>query len=204
MDQALAQLEELIVTLELHPGSVWSEAELCQMLGIGRTPVREALKRLESEHLVETIPRYGVKITEINPQDQLLLLETRGVLERLVVISAARRATEPEREQCVQMAVTLLSMVDSDVREFLRYHYYIKRVVAEMARNPYTAGALMPFYAISRRFYYMHHLRTKDVPLAAKYHANILRAIAKRDEVQAANASDLLIDYAVQIAKASA
>ena len=51
-DQARTRLEEMIVSLELPPGSIWSEADLSAKLGIGRTPVREALQRLESDHLV--------------------------------------------------------------------------------------------------------------------------------------------------------
>ena len=65
-DQARTRLEEMIVSLELPPGSVWSEAELSAQLGIGRTPVREALQRLENEHLVTILPRHGVQVTEIN------------------------------------------------------------------------------------------------------------------------------------------
>src|SRR3990170_2635696 len=74
-DQARAQLEELIVKLDLPPGSVWSEAQLSQRLGIGRTPVREALQRLQAEHLVKIVPRFGAQVTEINVMQQLLLLE---------------------------------------------------------------------------------------------------------------------------------
>jgi DNA-binding GntR family transcriptional regulator len=65
-DQARARLEEMIVSLELPPGSVWSEADLSAKLGIGRTPVREALQRLEGDHLVRILQRHGAQITEIN------------------------------------------------------------------------------------------------------------------------------------------
>jgi DNA-binding GntR family transcriptional regulator len=201
-DHALSALEELIVTLELKPGSVWSEADLCERVGIGRTPVRQALQRLEGEHLVEIIPRYGVKISEINVEDQLLLLEVRRELERLVATCAAKRATDSERTQCAKMATALLSMVDAEVVEFLRYHYQIKRFITEIARNPYAARVILPFHAISRRFYYLHHLRTRDVPLAAEYHAAIVRAIASSDVAQAASASDRLMDYAEAITRA--
>lgn len=201
-DQALSTLEELIVTIELKPGSVWAEAELCELVGIGRTPVREALQRLQNEHLVEIIPRYGVKIAEIDVQDQLLLLEVRRELERLVATCAAQRATALERKQCLQMADKLMSMIDSEVVKFLRYHYQVKRFVAEIARNPYAARVILPFHAISRRFYYLHHLHTQDVPLAATFHAAVIRAVAKGDATEAAQASDCLMDYAVAITQA--
>ncbi len=67
--------------LELEPGSTWSEIELSERLGLGRTPVREALKKLEDEHLVTVVPRQGARITEIDIVQQLLMLEMRRELE---------------------------------------------------------------------------------------------------------------------------
>lgn len=200
-DQARERLEELIVTLQLTPGSLWLEADLCEKLDIGRTPVREALQRLQREHLVEVIPRVGIRISEINVENQLLLLEVRRELERLVSVSAARRATDQERAQCLAMAKTLLGMVDSELVDFLRYHYRVKHFVTEMARNPYLSRMLLPLHAISRRFYYLHHRRTQDVPVAGKYHARVLRAVSEGDEEAAAKASDRLMDYTVRITR---
>ncbi|MBM3356070.1 MAG: GntR family transcriptional regulator, partial [Betaproteobacteria bacterium] len=156
-DQARALLEELIVTLELPPGSVWSEAQLSERLGIGRTPVREALQRLQSVYLVKIVPRFGAQITQINVSEHLRLLEVRRVLERLIAVSAARRATPDESAQLLRMAITLEAMVDTDVLKYLRFHYEIKSFIAACARNPYAASAIAPAYAISRRFYYLHY-----------------------------------------------
>src|ERR1700674_983067 len=106
-DQARARLEEMIVSLELAPGSIWSEAELSAKLGIGRTPVREALQRLEGDHLVKILRRHGAQITEINVVDQLLLLELRRDLDRSIARHAARRSTAQERAQLLEMAARL-------------------------------------------------------------------------------------------------
>jgi len=76
-DEAYAQLEELIVTLQLRPGVAVSEASLSERLGIGRTPIREALQRLAREHLVAVLPQRGNLISEIDIKKQLRLLETR-------------------------------------------------------------------------------------------------------------------------------
>ena len=80
-DQAYEGLEEMIVTLRLEAGAVLSEAELSEKLGIGRTPIREALQRLAREGLVLILPRKGILVSEINPGKQLLLLEVRRELE---------------------------------------------------------------------------------------------------------------------------
>src|SRR5205085_12697101 len=96
---AYVHLEELIVTLKLAPGRVVSEGELSTLTGIGRTPIREALQRLAREKLVSILPRRGIVVPEINVGSQLKLLEVRRELERLIARSAARRATDAERER---------------------------------------------------------------------------------------------------------
>lgn len=202
-DQARLQLEEMIVKLELPPGSVWSESQLSQRLGIGRTPVREALQRLQSEYLVKIVPRFGAQITEINVTQQLLLLQVRRVLERLIAENAARRATPEERKELLRMADTLEALVDADVLRFLRYHYDIKRYIAACARNPYTASAIAPAHAMSRRFYYLHYRRAHDLPVAARHHAAVIRAIAAGDEAKAGAASDRLMDYVEELTRAT-
>src|SRR5438552_17074345 len=76
-EQARARLEEMIVSLELPPGSIWSEAELSARLGIGRTPVREALQRLEADDLVRSVRRHGAQITAVNVVEELLPTDAR-------------------------------------------------------------------------------------------------------------------------------
>ena len=79
----------MIVTLELAPGSVIDEAELQEELQMGRTPIREALKRLSLESLVSIVPRRGMFVTNIGINDLQRLLEVRLELETLAVRLAA-------------------------------------------------------------------------------------------------------------------
>src|ERR1700681_3588265 len=124
-DQARARLEEMIVSLELAPGSIWSEVELSAKLGIGRPPVREALQRLEVDHLVRILSRHRAQITEINIVEQLLLLELRRALARRIAADAARRSTARERSRLLKMAERLeaLATKGDDVIAYLRHHY---------------------------------------------------------------------------------
>ena len=87
-DKAYAQIEEQIVTLQLPPGTVLSELVLADRLGIGRTPIREALHRLSRDGLVNILPRRGVLVSEIDLRSQLRLLEVRRELERLMARAA--------------------------------------------------------------------------------------------------------------------
>ena len=92
-DRAYRELEEMIVTLQLAPGTVLSEQALSGRLKIGRTPIREALQRLARDGLVVIMPRRGIMVSEINLRLQLRLLEVRRELERLMASLAAERAT---------------------------------------------------------------------------------------------------------------
>ena len=81
-DRAYRELEEMIVTLQISPGTVLSEQALSGRLKIGRTPIREALQRLARDGLVVIMPRRGIMVSEINLRLQLRLLEVRRELER--------------------------------------------------------------------------------------------------------------------------
>ena len=195
-EQALERLEEMIVTLQLAPSSMWSEGALAALTGFGRTPVREALKRLESRHLVRIVQRHGVQITEINVEQQLLLLETRRELERLVATRAARRRSEAQAGQFQACAAALRDAGDrGDVLAFFRAHVQAEGLALQAARNPFLATALAPCHAMSRRFYYLHHRTARDLELACEHHADTMDAIAGGDEAQAAACADSVLDY---------
>jgi DNA-binding GntR family transcriptional regulator len=83
-EQAYAQIEEAIVTLQIPPGSIVSELSLSEMTGIGRTPIREAIQQLAREHLILILPQRGLLVPEIDVKKQLKLLRTRREVERLV------------------------------------------------------------------------------------------------------------------------
>ncbi|MBN3816527.1 GntR family transcriptional regulator [Paraburkholderia sp. Se-20369] len=195
-EQAHQKLEELIVTLELAPGSVWSEASLADKLNTGRTPVREAAQRLAASHLLQIVPRHGIMITVPNIHDQLLVLETRRELERLLAQRAARRALPEEREQMRTAAEQLDAAGESgDVVTYLRGVYTANQLTAQLARNRFAAEAIAPLHALSRRFYFMHHMHLNDLPTASLQHARVARAIAEGDEQTAGVSSDQMMDY---------
>src|SRR5262245_46898020 len=98
-EQAYNQLGEIIVPLNLAPGAVLSEQTLSAALGIGRTPIREALQRLGHEGLVRVLLRKAIIVTDTDPKRQLLVLEVRRELERLLARASAERATDRERQR---------------------------------------------------------------------------------------------------------
>src|SRR5215470_16938867 len=103
-EQAYRVIEEQIVTLRLKPGELLSEQMLSATYKFGRTPIREALQRLAREGLITIFPRKGMLVSDINPRNQLLVLEVRRELERLLSRAGAERATNAQREQLVVIA----------------------------------------------------------------------------------------------------
>ena len=185
----------MIVTLKLLPGAAVSEVELSQLLGIGRTPIREALQRLARESLVSIFPRRGIIVSEINLKKQLRLLEVRREIERLIARSAARRATDEERAGLKKLAARFeeSARVNDDVA-FLRTDREFNSLCSAASHNEFAALAMVLMHSLSRRFWYIHYKQAADLPLTAKLHANIARAIAVGDEERAAKASDKLLD----------
>ena len=188
-------IEEMIVTLKLKPGRIISEGELMNETGIGRTPVREALLRLASEHLVEMRPRKGIIVSDIHITDQLAILETRRALERIIVSKATRRATSDQRKILSEYAVSIQSAAEqNNLNSFIHIDHEFDHILGEASRNPFAAEACSPLRAHCRRFWYRYH-HDEDLSKSAKLHAAIMAGIAENQEKKAVAASDVLIDY---------
>jgi DNA-binding GntR family transcriptional regulator len=195
-DRAYVQLEEMITTLQLTPGQTLSEPYLSETLGIGRTPVREALQRLARERLVVVHPRRGIAISEVNVRNQLKLLELRRELERLIARTAARRGTAEERKEMHDIADNMeRAAKKNDDTHFFRFDRKFNILSTEMARNEFLSDAIQPLQGLSRRFWYMHYKTAADMPLTARLHADVARAIADGNEKAAMQAADKLVDY---------
>jgi DNA-binding GntR family transcriptional regulator len=200
-DDAYIRLEEMIVTLELRPGGVFSEADLSRKIRIGRTPLREALQRLQAQHLVTTLPRRGVVVSDINIVDYLAVLETRRVLDRLVAAKAARRASPEQRGMLGHTAEAMgMAAARGDMAEFMRLDTGFDRLVESASRSAFALQASVPLHAHCRRFWYLYR-HNGDLPRAAELHAALMKAVASGDEGRAGAASDALVDYLEEFAK---
>ena len=162
---------------------------------IGRTPLREALQRLQAQRLVTTLPRRGVVVSEITIVDYLAVLETRRVLDRLVATKAARRATPGQREALKETAQAMaLAASRGDMAEFMRLDTGFDRLVEAASRSAFALQASVPLHAHCRRFWYLYR-HSGDLPRAAELHSSMMSAVAAGDEHAAGAASDALVDY---------
>ena len=203
-EQAYRLIEEQIVTLRLKPGDVLSEQMLSANLKIGRTPIREALQRLAREGLVTILPRKGILVSDINPRNQLLVLEVRRELERLLSRTGVERATPAQRARLQDIArgMDQAARRNDDIA-FMRLDRELNALMIACAHNDYAARSMKLLQGLSRRFWYMHYREAADLPLCARLHANQARAIAKGDAEAAARASDKLMDYVERFTRAT-
>jgi DNA-binding GntR family transcriptional regulator len=204
-EQAYRLLEERIVTLQLPPGEFLSEYQLSDQLGLGRTPIREALQRLAREGLVSILPRRGILVAPSDPREQLLVLEVRRELERLLSRAAAARSTADERLRFRSIAEGMdgASATNNDIA-FMRLDRDLNQLVLDAAHNEFAARAMRLLQGLSRRFWYQHYKEAADLPLCARLHAEQARAIAAGDARAAAEACDRLMDYVESFTRATA
>lgn len=188
-EQAYRRLEEMIITAELPPNTVVSLVALSKRLGIGRTPIQEAAKRLSADFLVEIIPRKGLRVRDV-PRDELdTLIEARLPLERLLARFAARNATPEERKQLRSGAKALLAAAKSgDERAVVSADGHLKQVALAAARNPFLTSALGPIFTHFRRLYFTS-VPVPDLGVARAFQT-AYDAIAEGNEEAAVSAMD--------------
>jgi DNA-binding GntR family transcriptional regulator len=148
-DKAYHEIRGLIVSLELAPGAVIDERGLIERLEIGRTPVREALRRLAQERLVEVYPRRGMFVTGVDVRELARLSEVRAVLEPEAARLAAERATDVDREELA----FLLSELDGGTSELIDLDERIHRAVYRAAHNDLLEGTLEQYYVLAMRIW---------------------------------------------------
>ncbi len=185
-DRAYYAIRELIVTLELAPGSIVSERELQDRLGVGRTPVREALQRLEGERLVEVYPRRGIFVSNVNVLDLAVLSEVRGVLESFGARLAAERATATDRETTIALITDLHDLTaTADERLLIDLDQRIHRHVYRCTHNPFLEATLDGYYMLTLRIWFLVLNRVARLEEAVKEHLELLEAIRDGDPERA-------------------
>jgi len=177
-DQAYYRIRELIVTLELPPGSPVSERELMERLALGRTPIREALQALARERLVEVYPRRGMFVSRVDVRDLAGLSEVRLTLEPRAARLAAERATDADRATIAVLLKELDHVRDQpDERALIDLDQRIHRHIYECTHNPFLAATLNEYYVLTLRIWFLALERVTRLQDAVREHRELLRAI---------------------------
>ncbi len=193
--QAYLLLEREIVTLRLAPGQMLTESTLIDRLGVGRTPVREAIQRLAWEGLVDIRPRSGIRVADLDPAEFSKVLEARRGVEQVLARSAARYASSADDEAFAFVGDQMRRAAETnDVDLFLDADKAFDTILASAGANSYAARLAAPLQTHSRRFWFRLQ-RPDSLSKAAERHVALIDAIIARDEVKAADAADRLIDH---------
>lgn len=178
-DQAFEAIRDKIVTLELAPGAPVEEEKLAAELGVGRTPIREAVKRLAYGRLVVVYPRSGSFVADLNLSDLRAVCDVRERLEGLAAERAATEATYEERQE-LQELVKLLDAT-SDPSVLLELDVDVHRAIHRMSHNPYLADALSQNLDLSVRMWNLARERLPDLNHHVHTQTEVLQAILDRD-----------------------
>lgn len=201
-EQAYVRLRDALVMLDIAPGEPIREADLAAEIGIGRTPLREALKRLESEHLVVSYPRRGTFATQVEIADLVDISELRTILEPV----AARRAAacqDPQLRSQLEALAAEAAAIDTtgaidtdaanesdaaiDARTLLEFDTRVHRAIYAAAGNPHLSETLIRLDSLATRIWCILALRLRGVPQHVGEHVELLAAILDGDGERAAD-----------------
>jgi DNA-binding GntR family transcriptional regulator len=181
-DRAYLEIRDRLIMLEIRPGAPINDERLAAALAVGRTPVREALKRLEAEHLVVAYPRRGTFATEVNITDLGHIFEVRQHLEPVAAAGAAERANTGERHAFEG----LLAQLDRPRRrpafdDLMRLDLRVHRAIYAATHNPFLEDTMIRYDNLATRIWCLFADRLPGLAGHVGEHADLLRAIVARD-----------------------
>jgi DNA-binding GntR family transcriptional regulator len=192
-EEAVDRLRDLIVRGELAPGTRLNERVLAARLGVSRTPLREAIKLLATEGLVELLPNRGAVVAPIEPARIAETLAVMGALESLAGELACARANDESVAEIRALHYEMLALhARGDLDGYFRHNQAIHLKIVEASGNAVLAQTYRQLNANVRRVRYMANLSPERWDAAVKEHEAILAALGARD---AARLKRLLRDH---------
>lgn len=176
---------EKITTLELAPGTLVHEQELADEFALGTVPVREALKWLAHENLVEVTERHGIYVADVNVEDLQQLSEIRLSLESLSARLAARRVEPDDLVVLHALRKEQAAATSQENRGLFDLDHRFHQAVAAAAHNRYLAQTLERLFGLSRRLWYLALPYLESLPSNVEKHLNLVEAIERGDADQA-------------------
>lgn len=185
-EQAYRHLRDKLIMLDIRPGEAINDGKLAAEMGIGRTPVREALKRLESDHLVVSYPRRGTFATIVDITELADVSELRETLEPLAARRAAKAATPAIREELRETAAAIAMMdATDDPYALMRYDMKVHRLIYRAAGNAHLEDVLIRYDNLATRIWCMVLEKVPSVAGHISEHIELLQAIADGDSERA-------------------
>ena len=184
-EKAYSLIKRKVITLELPPSAVIDEHVLMQELDLGRTPIREALQRLDSEGLVNVVPRRGTFVSDISVTDLQKIFELRIVLEGFCARLAAQRISEEQIQRMEAVLSDFDQLRDGNSPALMSIDKRFHKLLYRAADNEFLAETLDRLYDLSLRLWYLVLNRLDDVRDSIDQHRMVLDALKEGDEAQA-------------------
>jgi DNA-binding GntR family transcriptional regulator len=179
---AASRLRAMITSGELPPGARLREVQLCEQLGVSRTPLREALRTLAAEGLVVPLPNRSMVVAEFNAPDIEHLYRVFGAIEGLAGELACQRVTEAELAEMGRLLGRMMELHDREERaEYLRINQQIHRMVIDIAANPVLLSVWQSLAPQVERARAMPNLDRTRWTAALMEHFKMFAALAARD-----------------------
>lgn len=185
-EKAYYLLRDRIISLDLPPGEALDERSLMAELDLGRTPIREALRRLADERLVEVAPRRGMFVTPIDIRDLGAISEVRSEIEAHAGHLAAERATDEERARVGELLAMVDATAGAGAAELMRVDQQVHRFVHAAAHNSYLVGTLEEYYVLALRLWFLVFDQLTGLDGAVAEHRALLAAVRDGDGERAA------------------
>ncbi len=193
--KAYEEIKEKIITLYFLPGQYLNEAAISALLQVGRTPVHQALQRLELEGLVEIMPRKGVVVLPDSISEIIKILESRAAVEAELAKAAAGRVSAEDGKTLLALANATRHLKSGPgIDDFIACDRAFHRRLADCSGNSVLSDFAQQLHERSIRYWYLHLWQTMDVQATTRQHAAIADAIARHDGERAAAAMREHID----------
>lgn len=182
-EAAYRSLRDKLIMLEIKPGAPINDGQLAAELGVGRTPVREAIKRLEVDHLVVSYARRGTFATNVDITELADVSDVRELLEPLAARRAATNANAEVRAEIRSVARTISTMdtKPADKRELMRYDLTVHRLIYRAAGNPHLEDTLIRYDNLATRIWCLVLDKVPSVAGHITEHVRLLEAVADGD-----------------------
>ncbi len=179
-------IREAIINGHLKPGERLMEIQLAEELGVSRTPVREAIRKLELEGFVVMIPRKGAYVTDITIKDIVDVFELRWALEALAAELAAERATEEEIEQMERHLLELAKVIEEqDVKKIVEIDTRFHETIYTASRNKRLGQILSLLGELIQRYRTLTLSKSERIKVTMEEHRAIVEALAAREPQRA-------------------
>jgi DNA-binding GntR family transcriptional regulator len=178
-EKAYRRLIDKIVRIELQPGLALSEKTLTVELGIGRTPLREALQRLAAEGLVNHVPHRGIFVSDISATSVQQIYEFRALIDAHAARLAAMRAGEDEAQLLMRLHHDLVRATDeNDIDRYVELDRRYYGVLARAARNIYLEETIPRMFNLHLRLWFLISKRLGNWHGIARSHEEMTRSLA--------------------------